>query len=263
MAPSQPPSAPSSSPMQLQDLLRTATSIPTLSLHKLVLFIRLAQIVRPSIEINLLKVHSPPENLPSPIHHILSCAIKEGTDVVDQCWKEMKEYLWTLSPNSMQLHEEEISLFNEHALPLSLCMSFTYSTFILVSTYFFLLLLALSAYRHQYPPTRICLTPRCSNARPDGNPDHIRTLTNALTHQATLFTMWEGALRIYTTSTYCRGEYVAYLIFEPCLMPLFQDVIPSTTPTILSTANPALAHIMQVSLMLSRLLNTATWTVSS
>jgi hypothetical protein len=120
--------------MQLQKLLKIATSVPTLSLDKLVLFIRIAQTLRPSIEISLLKACSPPETLPVHVSRILSGAIKEGIDVVDQCWKEMKEYLWLLSPDSVQLHEDEISLFNEHALALSLCTSFIYFPVSLMGT---------------------------------------------------------------------------------------------------------------------------------
>lgn len=107
--------------MQLQDLLQFAASLPTLSLHKLILFIRLAQAAHSSIEITLLKAELPPERLPPSIRQVLALAIKEDTVVVDSCWSATKEYLWTLSPDAVQLHEEEISLLNEHALPLSLC----------------------------------------------------------------------------------------------------------------------------------------------
>lgn len=107
--------------MQLQDLLQSAAFLPSLSLHKLLLFIRLAHAARSSIEISLLRADTPPENLPPCIRQVLSLTIKEDATVIDRCWSATKEYLWTLSLDNGRLHDEEISLFNEHTLELSLC----------------------------------------------------------------------------------------------------------------------------------------------
>lgn len=61
-----------------------------------------------------------------------------------------------------------------------------------------------TAYRHLYPPTRVCRDDQCINYRRDDSLK-IRTLTDPVTHKATLFTLNEGPLPVYTTSFYCKG----------------------------------------------------------
>lgn len=61
-----------------------------------------------------------------------------------------------------------------------------------------------SAYHHMYPPNRVCTTPDCPRFHSSNT---VKMLTEPVTHKATLFTLREGSLPIYTTSFYCRGGF--------------------------------------------------------
>ncbi|KAF8175031.1 hypothetical protein K438DRAFT_1608874 [Mycena galopus ATCC 62051] len=52
-----------------------------------------------------------------------------------------------------------------------------------------------------YPPVRVCTKPDCANHRDTSD---IMTLTDPLTHKATLYTVKNGALPVYSSSFYCR-----------------------------------------------------------
>lgn len=59
------------------------------------------------------------------------------------------------------------------------------------------------AYHHIYPPVRVCQDLHCKNYRAD---DLLLTLSDPVTHKASLFTLRYGALPVYSTSLYCRGS---------------------------------------------------------
>lgn len=59
-----------------------------------------------------------------------------------------------------------------------------------------------AAYRHLYPPVFTCQEPTCRHFH---NSAVKITLTEPCTYKATLFTLRDGALPVYTTSLYCRG----------------------------------------------------------
>lgn len=50
---------------------------------------------------------------------------------------------------------------------------------------------------------RVCQIFGCEHYRES---DDIATLAEPVTHKATLFTLHNGALPVFTTSTYCRGK---------------------------------------------------------
>jgi CxC5 like cysteine cluster associated with KDZ transposases len=61
-----------------------------------------------------------------------------------------------------------------------------------------------SAYRDLYPPMRVCQLAGCPNFREN---EDVVTLTEPVSHKATLFTLRDGALPVHSTSLYCRGVY--------------------------------------------------------
>ncbi|KAJ6479387.1 hypothetical protein DFH09DRAFT_951397, partial [Mycena vulgaris] len=84
-------------------------------------------------------------------------------------------------------------------------------------------------YRHLYPPVRSCQHRDCQNMHADRN---ILTLTDPLTHNATLFTLKHGALPIYTTSLYCcacsRRYYHNYHVHKQSSLRTYYGGVPET-----------------------------------
>ncbi|KAF9552614.1 hypothetical protein CPC08DRAFT_595228, partial [Agrocybe pediades] len=64
-----------------------------------------------------------------------------------------------------------------------------------------------TAYRHIYPPTRVCLSERCINHCPDNS---FTTLSDSSTYPAALFTLREGIIPVYATSLSCPECRVRY-----------------------------------------------------
>ena len=186
--------------MQLQDFLKQASQLPSLSLDKLFLFIRFAHVCTPYMRTHQISC-SLPQRLPPSVRTLLAAALQENHAYVDSLWAVLGDYIWKMpSEPASVLPAEEISVFNGVALPQGIC------EYPALSKRFFFTAFFPVAYRHQLPPTRVCLRSRCSRSRLDAEQSE-RTLTNPSTHPATLFTLREGALPIFTTSTYCRGEH--------------------------------------------------------
>jgi len=59
-----------------------------------------------------------------------------------------------------------------------------------------------AAYRHLIPPTRVCHVFDCPNHRDNND---VATLGEPVTHKATLFTLHDGVLPVFTTSLYCHS----------------------------------------------------------
>lgn len=106
--------------MLLHTLFQQGTHLPPLSLNTLIRFIRIAKILQPSIEIELLKARLPPNQLSQRICLVLARILNQEAAVINQFWAALKDYIWT-SCDATQLSEEEILLFNEHALGLNIC----------------------------------------------------------------------------------------------------------------------------------------------
>lgn len=124
--------------MQLQDLLRQVSQLPSLPLEKLFLFIRFAQVCTPYIQMNQrVSSSSPPEHLPHSIRTTLSAALRENQSSVDKLWVVLRDYIWTLpSEQPRTLHADEISTFNHHALPQGTCESPILSRILLLTIFF-------------------------------------------------------------------------------------------------------------------------------
>ncbi|KAJ7463097.1 hypothetical protein B0H11DRAFT_1923035 [Mycena galericulata] len=88
----------------------------------------------------------------------------------------IQEVVWSAS-------DEEITIYNDAALARGTCVNFA------------------KAFRHIYPPLRVCMNTKCPNHRES---DDIMTLTDPPTYKATLFTARNGALSVYASSLYCR-----------------------------------------------------------
>lgn len=106
--------------MQLHALFQQSKHLPPLSLDALISFIRTAQVLRPSIEIELLKASLPPEKLSRRIFSILAGVLHHDLATINQYWAVLKDYIWSLH-EAPQLSEEEILCFNNHALALNIC----------------------------------------------------------------------------------------------------------------------------------------------
>ena len=118
--------------MQLHALFQQSKHLPPLSLNALISFIRIAQVLRPSIEIELLKASLPPEKLSHRICSILAGVLRHDPATINQYWAILKDHIWSLH-EVPQLSEEEILCFNNHALALNICKPSRPFSFSLVS----------------------------------------------------------------------------------------------------------------------------------
>ncbi|KAJ3506212.1 hypothetical protein NLJ89_g6995 [Agrocybe chaxingu] len=162
----------------VQQFLSLAPGLTHHELGKVLKFISLSRLAIPSIRQEHRKHNDPslaPERLPQEIQTILENALDETPAFVQECWLAFKEQLWCTPHNGQTASHEDIRLYNQFALPQKF------------------------SYRHIYPPLRTCNNPECSHHK-DSKP-----LDHPLSHAATLFTLREGALPVYTTSLYCRG----------------------------------------------------------
>lgn len=167
-----------------------------ISFQEILLFIRLALIALPSIKLFQKDIHTLPNVLPQHIAGTLSGAIGWDLQTVERYWHALSTVIYAHPPTTAT--EEEVKLYNKHALTRGTCESYLplFPAQNLVLTSF-------TAHRHIYPPVRSCQLPECPNYRADGS----LTLREPTTHAASLFTLSEGALPVFTTSLYCRGAY--------------------------------------------------------
>ncbi|KAK7683616.1 hypothetical protein QCA50_013454 [Cerrena zonata] len=140
----------------------------------------------PAIKFQQVDISHPPSTIPFQMEHMLACAMNVDILLIADLWIVFKDVLWMMSMGDM-LHrpaqQKDIQLFNQFALHEKL------------------------AYRAFYPPVRVCQNPQCIHFRLNNN---IQTLTEPVTHQATLFTLAEGVLPVYTTSLYCHVCHIRY-----------------------------------------------------
>ncbi|KAL4256186.1 hypothetical protein AB1N83_012856 [Pleurotus pulmonarius] len=107
--------------------------------------------------------------------------MKWPESMVLRCWDSLKYIIWS-TPNVVP-SEDEIKRFNECALPFGI------------------------SYWHIFPPTRTCINPACAH---HSSRHAARPLKEPMTYKATLFTLRDGSLPIYTTSLYCHGCHTRY-----------------------------------------------------
>ncbi|PPQ67448.1 hypothetical protein CVT26_007242 [Gymnopilus dilepis] len=161
--------------MNLGDILAKTPSLASLDVDLVTRFIRFAILVRPTLQASVKDTSCPPDALPRRVLLTLSRALKASIPTVEDCWQALKRNVWTSS--NIVASVEEIHLLNECGRPFEI------------------------GYRHLYPPTRTCRKAGCRNQR---DSDEVKTLSEPVTHKATLFTLREGALPVYSTysSTY-------------------------------------------------------------
>ena len=175
-----------------------SAQLQPLPLEKLIKFVTFCQTLRSTLELRLTNLSSPSNCLPTDLVHVIAGAMSESTETIQQAWGQFNHEIWSML-GKIQLSEVDIHTYNECVLPLGTCVFSTLYVHLIELTDSF------QAYRHLYPPTRVCNTSGCIGHRHSNN---IKTLTEPVTYKATLFTLREGSLPIYTTSLYCRGKYI-------------------------------------------------------
>ncbi len=107
--------------MQLQDLLKQASQLPSLSLDKLFLFVRFARTCTPYMRTHQLSCNLP-QRVPPSVRTILATALQENDAYVDSLWTVLGDYIWNMpSEPASALPAEEIPVFNGIALPQGIC----------------------------------------------------------------------------------------------------------------------------------------------
>ncbi|KAJ7672974.1 hypothetical protein DFH06DRAFT_979239 [Mycena polygramma] len=165
--------------MSLHDISASLLRFPELqglSYHGLTQFLRFASLARQRIAFQQVNNRRPPPVLPPAVLETIAAALGvSDTRLVQTCWAAFKDIVWD-HPN-LSASEDEILAYNNAALSRG------------------------TSFRHIFPPVRTCIDPRCTN---HNDSDDVMTLTDPLDHKATLFTVKNGALPIYTSSLYCR-----------------------------------------------------------
>ncbi|KAJ7924649.1 hypothetical protein B0H13DRAFT_1601503 [Mycena leptocephala] len=173
--------------MSLQQVLSVLEQYPALSTVRfdgLTLFLRMACLARPLIESQETDKRHPPAYLHPGLLELLGGSLSEpDLDIVQLCWAAFKDIIW--SHPAVEPTENEILQYNKAAL----CRAF----------------------HHFFPPVRVCQVSGCINHR---DSDDTMTLTEPMTHKATLYTLRNGALPVYTTSLHCRGKFPHRIIVE-------------------------------------------------
>ncbi|KAF5345361.1 hypothetical protein D9758_008449 [Tetrapyrgos nigripes] len=167
---------------QALSALQDATTCLSFDFSLILSFVRLCCLAKPTLQLDRRTVSSPPDSLSSRVVKIISACLDASEDVVNELWNALKVVVWQHGP--IAASEEEIRLFNVHALQWD------------------------TSYRHLYPPVHTCQVSTCRHHIL--NSEREFNLCEPSTYKATLFTLKDGVLPIYTTSLYCRGCYSRY-----------------------------------------------------
>ncbi|KAF9541039.1 hypothetical protein CPC08DRAFT_756197 [Agrocybe pediades] len=170
--------------MDLQTIARVLPRFLSLSvfeLSKLFEFLCFSRMAKPFIAYTSRQAHNPPDIICIDAETLLAQVMHVEHQVIRDLWSAFKNEAWEAAQGLPTEHE--IESFNVYALPLK------------------------TSYRHLYPPTHVCLVPGCKNHR-DNNV--FATLTSGSTYAATLFTLREGILPIFTTSLSCSECRIRY-----------------------------------------------------
>ncbi|KAF5338297.1 hypothetical protein D9758_015761 [Tetrapyrgos nigripes] len=187
-------------------------------------FIRFTTLAKSTISLEQRAFYNPPEKLPTHIARLLVSLLAISEDVVGSLWENLKEVVWN---SSDEVNEQVIRRYNHFALQNG------------------------TSYRHLYPPSPFCQVPSCPHAASK------TPLREPSTYRATLFTLRDGTLPIYTTSLYCRGSNTSNIIFFAVLMQSAQVVIHAITSITTYTSEVRQGHITLVYLRLYRFQETS------
>ncbi|KAL4257788.1 hypothetical protein AB1N83_013934 [Pleurotus pulmonarius] len=173
--------------MDLQSLVSAISKHPELfqlEFSSVIEFIHFACLARPQIRYSRpgTGLDGPPKLLPPRITFILSEIVGWLEPIIYRCWEILGDVIWTLP--EFKASEDEITKFNKAALQVE------------------------TSYRHIFPPLQACL--ECVRTAADCNNPEPRLLTEPKSYKATLFTISNGALPVYTTSLYCRKCHTRY-----------------------------------------------------
>ncbi|KAI0350653.1 hypothetical protein OH77DRAFT_1572366 [Trametes cingulata] len=157
----------------LAQLVHETSLFGDISTDDFLRFIRLCKLVRPAVELTLRDNRQPPPRLPEHVHEFLAASLCKSYTEIAWYWCAFRHAAWTSS--SMAPTREDIESFRAHGLSRGI--------------------------------GAVCLERTCVNHRPS---DEIMTLTEPLSYRATLFTLREGALPVYTTSLYCHACHRRY-----------------------------------------------------
>ncbi|KAK6971993.1 hypothetical protein R3P38DRAFT_2751037 [Favolaschia claudopus] len=142
----------------------------------------MACLARPLIEFQVEDRRRPPDFLHCGLLELLAATVYEqNLDLVQTCRAAFKEIIW--NHPKVQPTEEEIKKYNDAAL----CCG--------------------TSFAHLLPPARVCQDSYCPSYR---DSEDIMTLKEPLSHKATMHTLRNGALPVYSTSLYCRGCHRRY-----------------------------------------------------
>ncbi|KAJ7085416.1 hypothetical protein B0H15DRAFT_910362 [Mycena belliarum] len=192
--------------MSLRDVSAALHRFPTLeplNFHGLTQFLRMGCLARQTIAFQQVNNRRPPPVLPPAVLSTLATSLGvANTSLVQTCWAAFKELIWDHPEVSPR--DDEIVVYNEAALANG------------------------TSFRHIFPPVRVCSDRSCSNHR---DTDEIMTLTDPLSHKATLFTVKSGALPVYTSSLYCRKcnrrYYHNYSVHKQSSLRTYYGGVPS------------------------------------
>ncbi|KAF8573635.1 hypothetical protein K439DRAFT_1624936 [Ramaria rubella] len=167
--------------MQLQVLFEKLVAHPSLlvqvSFTDMTSFTWLATLVQPAIAFQVFNLSNPPNRLPLNVHTFLATALDLSWEIVVQCWHVFADDIWS-STSLVAATKPKQEHFRRFDLPQGI------------------------SYRDMYPPTHVCLQHNCANFR---TTNERLTLQQPAQYDTTLFTKGEGALPIFSHSTYCAS----------------------------------------------------------
>jgi hypothetical protein len=186
---------------QVLSVLEQHPALPTVRFDGLTLFLRMACLAWPLIESQETDKRHPPAYLHPGLLELLGGSLSvPDLDIVQLCWAAFKDIIW--NHPAIEPTENEILQYNKvprylHVLAM-LCV--------------LLINFPCPAFQHFFPPVRVCQVSGFINHR---DSDDTMTLTEPMTHKATLYTLRNGALPVYyTTSLYCPGKSPHRIIVE-------------------------------------------------
>ncbi|KAF8196942.1 hypothetical protein BJ912DRAFT_846451 [Pholiota molesta] len=158
--------------------LQEPAPLPSFSLLQCLQFLHVAGLMKPFIQAGEEDITHPPNNLNDSTVQVLSHIMRHNFNTTRALWEQLKADIWKMHPCELQVTQEDKVLLNRHGAEFQ--------------TY-----------------------PQCVNHRQSPN---FKTLGAPSTYAATLFTLREGALPVFTTSwkcTACRKRYYSNYYIDP------------------------------------------------
>jgi hypothetical protein len=171
-------------------------------------FIELVQILRGTLSLSMAPGQKGPlERLPRNVHDFLGKCLGLGHEETKIIWNMLSPIAWAFEsgPEDPQsVSQKHIPLFLQYGISRGIGM------FLVMLSYFLVLIFNCIAFYHFIPPIQHCLDPSCSMKRKKSvhlNGYTPRELAEELTVNVTVFTQDLGPIPGLFTSIYCRGEY--------------------------------------------------------